>query len=167
MRLLWILATPAAAIVSKCHICATASLPKAAAPVYAIVAPTPESSLLTDAVVAADPVGSDSSLLLADLGFTLFRDGVDAYYFLLLTPIILQAAFKATKSVITDAKDYDRRGALANQMMQEKRKRDRAAARQAVRKSEPATYRRMEAERASREKKKRGWISSFLDPPDE
>ena len=46
---------------------------------------------------------------------------------------------------------------LANKMAEEKRKRDRAAARQKVKESEPLVYARMQAEQKARENKKSGW----------
>ena len=81
---------------------------------------------------------------------------MDAYYFIIASVLLAQFARTTFTQVIDDAKDYDRRGELANQMMQEKRKRERAEARDAVRKGDMA-YERLQAEKASREKKKSGW----------
>ena len=140
------------------HAAASALTPQilqhAAPVVSAAVAPT------AFAAVAPTPSGPASSFLLAafDLfpGVEFFRDGVDAYYFIIASVLLAQFARTTFTQVIDDAKDYDRRGELANQMMQEKRKRERAEARDAVRKGDMA-YERLQAEKASREKKKSGW----------
>jgi len=93
----------------------------------------------------------------AALDFNPVRDPVEAYYALLAIGGILFLVQRAGAAVIEDAKSYDERGSMANAMLEEKRKRDRAAARDEVRKSEPEVYNRMQAEKKQRTDKKGGW----------
>ena len=91
------------------------------------------------------------------LDFELVRDPVDAYFLLIAIVAIGYFVKQTAQRTIDEAADYDRRGMLANEMMAEAKRRDRAAARQALLESEPETLRRLQAERESRDKKRSGW----------
>lgn len=91
------------------------------------------------------------------LDFDFVRDPVDAYYAVVAIVSILYLVNRAGGQAIEDAKDYDRRGELANKMAQEARRRDVAARRQEVLEAEPETLRRMEAEKGQRAERKQGW----------
>ena len=82
---------------------------------------------------------------------------MDVFYGIAATIAIVKFVTSSGQQAIENAKDYDRRGELANKMAEEKRKRDRAAARQKVKESEPLVYARMQAEQKARENKKSGW----------
>ena len=115
----------------------------------ASLAPLP--ACAEDAISAAMPV-----TLIAEnpLGF---GDNVYDYYYGFLALLFLGNVIKnAVPKAIEEAKDYDRRGELANKMAAEARKRDRAAALEATKRSDPA-YERLQAEKRSRETKKSGW----------
>lgn len=84
------------------------------------------------------------------------RDPVDYYYLLIVVGALGYYGKQLVTSTIDEAKDYDRRGELANAMAAEQRKRERAAAREAVKQSDPA-YRRLQAEAEQRATKRDGW----------
>ena len=84
------------------------------------------------------------------------RDPVDVYYLVVAIVAIGYAAKQFVTTTIDDAKDYDRRGDMANAMAAEKRKRDRASALERVQKEDMA-YERLQAERGERETKRAGW----------
>ena len=91
------------------------------------------------------------------LDFDFARDPVDAYYGLVALVGLVYVVQQTAKGLIDDAKDYDRRGELANAMAKEAKKREREARRQDVLESEPETLRRMEAEKKQRGSKREGW----------
>ena len=91
------------------------------------------------------------------LDFDFVRDPVDAYYAVVVIVGILYLVNRAGGQAIEDARDYDRRGELANKMAQEARRRDVAARRREVLEAEPETLRRMEAEKGQRAERKQGW----------
>jgi hypothetical protein len=121
---------------------------RAAAPALSTFAATLASPLPAHAISASPGA---STTLLASL------DAVDYYYGLLLAAGLAWVAVNSGKQLIQEAKSFDERGAMANQMAAEKRKRDRVERREAVRKSEPATYARMQEEAAQRADKKSKW----------
>jgi len=93
-------------------------------------------------------------LTIGNVGFG--RDPVDVYYLAVAIVAIGYAVKQFVTTTIDDAKDYDRRGEMANAMAAEKRKRDRASARERVQKEDMA-YERLQAERGERETKRAGW----------
>ena len=92
----------------------------------------------------------------ASLWGSLTRDPVDAYYFLLATGAIAFFAYKSAVGAVEDAKDYDRRGAMANKMAEEAKRRERAEALARTKRSDPA-YERLQAEKRMREDSRSKW----------
>ena len=101
--------------------------------------------------VAAIP---GTATLLADELF--LRDPVDLYYGAILAVSLVLWAKQSFQNTIKEAKDYDRRGKLANDLAREARKRNVAARRQEMLDEDPATA-RLVAERRQRERKQGGW----------
>ena len=106
---------------------------------------------LRSAGVAFSAAATPSAAFALDFDFV--RDPVDAYYAVVAIVGILYLVNRAGGQAIEDAKDYDRRGELANKMAQEARRRDVAARRREV----LDTLRRMEAEKGQRAERKQGW----------
>ena len=110
---------------------------------------------LRSAGVAFSAAATPSAAFALDFDFV--RDPVDAYYAVVAIVGILYLVNRVGGQAIEDAKDYDRRGELANKMAQEARRRDVAARRREVLDAEPETLRRMEAEKGQRAERKQGW----------
>ena len=91
------------------------------------------------------------------LDFDFVRDPVDGYYAVIAIAGIVYVAKNAGQKAIDEAKEIDRRGALANKMAEEARRRDVADRRQEVLEAEPETLRRMQAEKQQRSERKKGW----------
>ena len=114
------------------------------------------------AVSMADPasVVESCTLVLGNYGTSAVGGGfdpVDYYYAFLAGCGAAYYLFNRGKGAIEDAKAYDRRSDLSNKLLQESRKRERAEARDAMRKREPATYARLQAEANERGRKKGFW----------
>lgn len=90
-------------------------------------------------------------------------DAVDIYYSALAIGALAFFGSKAVQGTIDEAKSYDERGAMANEMRAEMKKRERAQAREAVKRNDPA-YERLEAERKMRESRREKWTK--FDVPD-
>lgn len=97
----------------------------------------------------------------------MLRDPVDAWYALLTVGAVVYFGRKALVGVFEEARAYDERGAMANKMMEETKRRERAEKREAVKQEEPFVYRRMQAEAKERANKRDGWkvFDGFKDVP--
>jgi len=118
----------------------------------AIAADTQASNLPTTATGAA------VSTLLASEGLlaSITRDAVDVYYLVILIAVVVYYGYKYLTNVVEEAKDYDRRGSLANAAAAELKKRERAAKREAVKRNDVA-YERLQAEAEQRANKRANW----------
>jgi HAMP domain-containing protein len=101
---------------------------------------------------AAASFGEQDSLL-----SSMTRDPTDAYYLVVTVAALSFFAWKSFTQTIEDAKDYDRRGEMANKMAAEMRKNEVAARRQKVLEAEPLVYERMQQEAKDRANKRAGW----------
>ena len=134
---------------------ASPSLAGAAAATSVVQHPLP--SMVDAERFAVDVYASPTTMTLAQF------DAVDVYYSVLAVGAIAFFASKAVKGTIDEAKSYDERGAMANQMREEMKKRGRAEAREATKRNDPA-FERLEAERKMREGRKEKWTQ--FDVPD-
>merc|ERR1711924_167470 len=126
--------------------------------------PAPFAAAAASAASAATVAPPTSLLLAMD-----YYDNVNLYYSVIAAIGASYLIFNSVTGVVEEAKDYDRRGAMANQMAAEKKKRDRKVAREKVKKSEPFTYARMQKEKGEREEKRSGWkvFDAFKSPDEE
>lgn len=87
------------------------------------------------------------------------RDFDDVYYGLLLVAALVWVGQKVVSGLLQDAKDFDRRGELANRAAAEMKKRERKenTLTNFLKRSEPATYDRLQKESEERARKKGGW----------
>lgn len=134
---------------------ASPSLAGAAAATSVVQHPLP--SMVDAERFAVDVYASPTTMTLAQF------DAVDVYYSVLAVGAIAFFASKAVKGTIDEAKSYDERGAMANQMREEMKKRERAEALEATKRNDPA-FERLEAERKMREGRKEKWTQ--FDVPD-
>ena len=124
-------------------------------------------ALPTVAQAAAPTVANAAALLISnnDLlqsnGLQLFRDPTDIYYAFLAVVGLGYVAKNAFNGLIENAKEYDARGATANKLLADTKKRERSAARDKVRKNDVA-YERLQREAKDREQKRKGW--KVFDP---
>lgn len=130
------------------------------------LAPRSAFATLTIAALSMHPssaVAEIPQLSVDNNGFLDFflRDPVDVWYAVVFLFVAVKLLTSAGKEVITEAKDADRRGQMANQMRAEALKRDRAARREEVKRNDPA-YERLQAEKEQRNKKRSGWSSRMF-----
>ena len=100
-----------------------------------------------------------------DIFFIHLRDPVDVYYFAIAVAATLYFVSKAVGNVVSEAKGYDERGEMANQMLREKKKRERAEAREYTKRNDPA-YERLQAEAKQRAERKAKWKVFDVEVPE-
>ena len=127
-----------------------------AAGLAAVVVPT-----AANAQAATPTVANTAALLISSTDLQLFRDPTDVYYAFLAVVGLGYVAKNAFNGLIENAKEYDARGATANKLLADTKRRDRAAARDKVRRNDVA-YERLQREAKDREQKKKGW--KVFDP---
>jgi hypothetical protein len=104
----------------------------------------------------ASPTSLNMASLLLDLGILQLREPVDVYYFFIAVGLTIYGGKKLVTGTIDEAKSYDDRGAMANAMIKEKKKRERAEALDRTKRNDPA-YERLQAEARERADRRAKW----------
>ena len=128
-----------------------------------VVGSTALTALPQAAMAVVKVEGASESLLHFPIKilFITLQDYTDLYYLLVGLAALGFFIKNSVVTVVDEAKAYDERGAMANQMMAEAKKRERAEALQRTKENDVA-YERLQAEAKQRAEKKSGWRSRMF-----